>query len=113
VTFRETDREDSAARQRCDRMGILGWLERRLWTGEVLKDYGAVGEHAYPGGSETVSVLLSKKRRGPRLILRISNRALFGFAVRYVELDPEAVRGLRVVIDDALPLMSSSDIGRR
>jgi hypothetical protein len=55
-------------------MGLWRWLERKLFTGEVVRDYGPVGELTGTGGPGEVSLLLCKRRGQLQLVIRIRGR---------------------------------------
>ena len=53
-------------------MGILRWLERKLFTGDVIRDYGKLGELPGFRSPGQVSLLLCKRRGRVQLVLRTS-----------------------------------------
>ena len=53
-------------------MGLLRWLERKLITGEVLRDYGALGELTGISAPGRVSLLLCRRRGKLQFVLRTS-----------------------------------------
>jgi len=85
-------------------MGLWNWIERRLWTGDVVKDYGPISDSRYGGLRRKISVMLAKG--GTRVILRVSYRRLVTASIQFVELDRDAASKLRDALDDALLTMS-------
>jgi hypothetical protein len=55
-------------------MGLWRWLERTLFTGEIVRDYGPLGELTGAGGPGEVSLLLCKRRGQFQLVVRTRGR---------------------------------------
>ena len=55
-------------------MGLWRWLERTLFTGEIVRDYGHLGELTGAGGPGEVSLLLCKRRGQLQLVVRTRGR---------------------------------------
>jgi hypothetical protein len=53
-------------------MGLLRWLERKLFTGEVIRDYGILGQSPGVAAPRQVSLLLCKRHGQLQLVLRTS-----------------------------------------
>lgn len=85
-------------------MGIWNRIEQRLWTGDVVKDYGTISEAESGPGNRKVSVVLAGKG-APRIFVRVSYRSWFAGSVAFIELDRDTAIKLRAAIDDALPQM--------
>jgi hypothetical protein len=51
-------------------MKLLRWLERKLFTGEVIRDYGPLGELTGITSPGQVSLLLCKRRGQLQLVVR-------------------------------------------
>jgi hypothetical protein len=51
-------------------MKLLRWLERKLFTGEVIRDYGPLGELTGITSPGEVSLLLCKRRGQLQLVVR-------------------------------------------
>ncbi len=83
-------------------MGLWSRLLRTLWTGEVLRDYGVIGDREIGSGHRTLSVVLSDKHGG-RVFLKESWRAAIAFRVNFVELDADEAARLEEALRDALP----------
>jgi hypothetical protein len=85
-------------------VGIWRRVEKKLWTGEVVKDYGIISDGKYQGSTRRVSVLLAGK--GTRLVfIRVSYRAWFGGSVSFLEFDRDAASKLQAALADAVRLM--------
>lgn len=80
-------------------------IEQALWTGTILREYGAVSEGRYGSAKRTVSVLLAHKDSRDRVVIKSSYTALFGASVQYVDLDRDAALKLKVALDDAVARM--------
>jgi hypothetical protein len=86
-------------------MGLWNAIQQKVWTGKVLKDYGAISDDRHVlGVSRTLSVVLTEKK-GRRLFLRESWRGFAGFRIIFIELDREAATRLGAIIEDALAQM--------
>jgi hypothetical protein len=49
-------------------MGLWNAIQQKVWTGKVLKDYGAISDDRHVlGVSRTLSVVLTEKK-GPPLV---------------------------------------------
>jgi len=84
-------------------MGLLRWLERKLVTGEVIRDYGTLGELNGVGGPGQVSLLLCKRRGRLQLVFRTHTRfelnwypvkASAGLAARLAEVAEDVRRAV-------------------
>ena len=84
-------------------MAIFKWLERKLFTGEVLKDYGAIVESKSGVGTMRQTLLLCRTNKTLELVIRSSAKAPFGASVSYVKLPATAdlLETLQVALDDA------------
>ena len=85
-------------------MGLFAWLERKLWLGDVLKDYGVLDEKESVVGSLRTSVLLCRRGGKLRLVLRSVGKGPMSASVSYAMIDatPEALAKLGEVVLDAL-----------
>jgi hypothetical protein len=90
-------------------VGFRNRVEQKLWTGEVLKDYGPISERKYRFSTCRVSVVLAQKNGANRLWIRESRRGPLAASVRFLELDSDAVMRLGAALEDALPQMDGSD----
>ena len=93
-------------------MRILRWLERKLFTGEVLRDYGVLGELAGRPGPGEVSLLLCKRRGQLHLVLRTRGhfelswypiKATSGVAARLAAVAEDLRRAVQTETSDAIP----------
>jgi hypothetical protein len=84
-------------------MNILKWIEQKLFTGEVLKDYGNVDDRRTGLTRLRTSVLLCRRRGKPQLVFRHTGTAPFGASVHYsmIEATPEALEHLAEIFLDA------------
>ena len=85
-------------------MGLWNRIQRALWTGEVVKDYGAISDGSMGRQHRTLSVLLAGKH-GKTLFIRTSYRTWGAASVQFLELDRETVEKLDAVLHDALERM--------
>lgn len=88
-------------------MGIWNRIQRTLWTGEVIKDYGPISDRSVRGAHRTLSVVLSEKN-GRRVFLKESYRGFGAASVRFIELDQDEVTRLDTIFHDALGHMSAA-----
>lgn len=65
-------------------MGIFRWLERKLFTGVVVKDYGLVMAKSLGAGRRSITLLLCRAHGKLQVVFRQSAWALFGGSVSYV-----------------------------
>jgi hypothetical protein len=85
-------------------MGLWSRVQRTLWTGEVVKDYGVISDGSIGRQHRTVSVVLAEKQ-GRRLFIRVAYRAWGAASVQFIELDRDIVMKLDAVLHDALERM--------
>lgn len=83
-------------------MGIFRWLERKLFLGEILHDYGVIEETHAGVARLRISLLLCRKRGEIVLVIKESGVAPIGFSVRYTSFRRESLVPLRQALDDAL-----------
>jgi hypothetical protein len=108
------------------RMGILRWLERKFFTGEVIRDYGTVGEltgvkgaYSWFGTPGHVSLLLCKKRGQFVLVLRTSShfelnwypvKVTAAMATMLAEVAEDVFRIVEMEMTDAAPEKEPPDL---
>lgn len=63
----------------------LKWLEQKLFTGEVIRDYGAIHKVGSAMSGTTHSLLLCRKRGEDVIVIRHSHRAVLSFSISYSE----------------------------
>lgn len=85
-------------------MGLWSCLQQKLWTGEVIKDYGPISDGSIGRQHRTLSVLLAGKH-GRSLFIRSSYRTWGAASVQFIELDRDTVVKLDAAIHDALEQM--------
>jgi hypothetical protein len=73
----------------------------RPFYGRIVKDYGQFSRRKYFLFAVTISATL-RERRGRRLLLLSERWIGLGFAVRWVELDLDAVGRLDLVLQDVM-----------
>ena len=77
-------------------------IEERLWTGQVLKDYGIVSVSRFGPGTRKISALLTSKGGQNRFFIRVVHLAVLSANLSFVDLDREAAINLKMALDDAL-----------
>ena len=84
-------------------MGLFGWLEQKVFTGEILKDYGVLDQKSVGIGRMRTSLLLCRRRGKIQLVFRNSAVAPFGASVNYTQVDatPDALKRLAEIVLDA------------
>ena len=82
---------------------ILRWIEQKVFTGEVVKDYGVVDERRQGLSRLRTSALLCRQKGQHQIVFRHSARAPFGASVSYTELPAtrEVIAKLAEVLEDA------------
>jgi hypothetical protein len=81
-------------------MGFFRWLEQRVFTGEILEDYGTITEQRMFGATLRTSALLCRKAGELHLVLRHSGKAFLSASVNYTFLPASSIPRLREIIDD-------------
>ena len=82
-------------------MGFWSHVQRTLWTGKVVKDYGAISDRRFGRAHRTLSVVLSNKQGG-RVFIKESYRGILAFSLSFVELDADEAARLDEALQDAL-----------
>jgi hypothetical protein len=83
-------------------VGILRWLEAKIFFGNVIHDYGVIDESGFGFGRVRISVLLCRRGDRTNLVIKESAIAWLGFSVRYTMLGRGSLIGLKRAVDDAL-----------
>jgi hypothetical protein len=83
-------------------MGLWKKIEEKLWTGQVLKDYGIVSERRIGAATRKISVLLASKDGQRHFFIRVVHRTFLSANLSFVDLDREAALKLKMALDDAL-----------
>ena len=83
-------------------MGILNWIEKKVFLGEVLRDYGILHQENTGLSSTKTSALLCHRKGADQLVFRVSSKAILGASVNYVmvELTPDLPGRLREIAYD-------------
>lgn len=83
-------------------MGVFRWLERKIFLGEVLRDYGVIGERRLGFATMKTSMLLCRRKDRVRLVIRESGVAPFGASINYsmINLTVESVKRLSETVSD-------------
>jgi hypothetical protein len=82
-------------------MDFWSWVQQKIWTGRVVKDYGTIGDRSVRHAHRSLSVVFSD-RDGHRLFLRESWRGYGAFRINWVELDRDEATRLGGIIEDAI-----------
>lgn len=67
-------------------MGLFGWLERKLFLGEVVREFGSLGEDSHALVKSGTSAMLCRRKGRVWLVIRQSHRVLFAFGVNYIRI---------------------------
>ena len=83
-------------------MGVFRWVERKVFLGEVLRDYGVLGERRVGFARMKTSMLLCQRKERIRLVIRETGVAPFGASVNYsmIDLTSENVERLSEIVSD-------------
>ena len=84
-------------------MGLLKWVERKAFTGDVIQDYGCFHDVNYGIAKLRVSVLLCRRKGKLEIVVRESGTSPFSASVRYsyIDVTPENVTRLWSLLADA------------
>jgi hypothetical protein len=85
-------------------VGLWRGIQRTLWTGEIVEDYGTIGDRSIGGAHRQLTVMLAGKN-GPRLFVRESYRGFAAFRVNFIELDRSELLALDAIVHRALERM--------
>ena len=81
-------------------MNIFQRLERTLWLGEVVQDYGIISEQKMGGAFQKISLLLCRRKGEIQLVIKTSAFAFLAASVRYEYLPVSVIPKLRSILDD-------------
>jgi hypothetical protein len=76
-------------------MNLWKVIEQKLWTGQIIKEYGALADDRLGTGKRTISALLARKGDRDRFVIKASYRAFLAASVQYIELDRDAAAKLK------------------
>jgi hypothetical protein len=84
-------------------MNIFGWLERKLWLGDIVQDYGTIRDVRKGITRVVTSIFLFRRQGQLQLVFQDFRTAPFAFRVHYTSVDvtPETLRRLGEVLLDA------------
>jgi hypothetical protein len=93
-------------------LSLLGWLERKVFVGDVIKDYGVLDDKHVGIGRLRTSVLLCRRKGQLRLVFRTTGTSPLSASVNYALIDatPDALAKLAVVLSDAHAAKSASGL---
>ena len=91
-------------------MGLFGWLERKVFLGDVIRDYGVLDDKHVGIGRMRTSVLLCRRKGQLKLVFRTAGTSPLSASVNYSMIDatPEALAKLAEVVTDARGAISES-----
>jgi len=75
-------------------MSVLKWLEGKVFTGEVIRDFGPIYKTGTSVAGETHTLLLCRKGGRDWITIRHSHRAVLGFAVSYTTIPADMAESL-------------------
>jgi hypothetical protein len=78
---------------------LLKRVESALWLGEVICDYGLIGETTN-GLRERTYLLLCRREDKIQIVLKTTSLAVIAVGVRYVYLDVDSISRLKEVVAD-------------
>jgi hypothetical protein len=84
-------------------MRIFHWLTQRLFTGEILQDFGDVSDDWYGVAHSRTSIQLCRRRGRLELVFCNVSTALLAASVRYwtIEVTPQSLERLTEVVSSA------------
>jgi len=81
-------------------MNIFQRLERTLWLGEVVRDYGCIFEQNVGGAFQKTSILLCRRKGKMEMVIKTSAFAFLAASVRYEYLPVSVIPQLRSILDE-------------
>lgn len=84
-------------------MGLLRWLERKIFLGDVIKDYGVLDDKNVGIARLRTSVLLCRRNGKLNLVFRTAGTSPLSASVNYAMIDatPDSLAKLAEVVNDA------------
>jgi len=84
-------------------MGLLKWFERKLFTGDVLEDYGDIQDDRKGMVRVRTRVLLCRRKGRVKLVFGQAGTSPFGGSAYYsiIDVTPETLGRLEKIIFDA------------
>ena len=68
-------------------MGLFGWFERKVFLGEMVKDYGVLDEKSAGMGRVRTSVVLCRRKGQLKLAFRTTGTSFLSASVNYAMID--------------------------
>lgn len=75
-------------------MNPFKWLEEKMFTGKVIRDFGPIYATGTRAAGETHTLLLCRKAGKEWITIRHSHRAVLGFSVSYTSIPAEMAEAL-------------------
>ena len=84
-------------------MSILKWFERKLFTGEVVHDYGDLRDERTGITRLRTSILLCRRKGKLQFVVRNVGTAPLGASAQYsmIDVTPQTLQRLGEIISDA------------
>jgi hypothetical protein len=84
-------------------MNILKWFERKLFTGDVVQDYGDLRDERTGVSRLRTSILLCRRKGRLQLVVRNVGTAPLGASAQYsmIDVTPQTLHRLGEIISDA------------
>ena len=84
-------------------MKLFRWLERKVFLGEVVEDYGVIHDGYIGGAHFRVTALLCRRGKQIQFVFRQAAMAFLGARVSYVKVDvtPESLSKLGEMLRSA------------
>jgi hypothetical protein len=84
-------------------MGILKWFERKLFTGEVVQDYGDLRDANSGIARLRTSILLCRRKGKLQLVVRSVGTAPLAASAQYsmIDVTPQTLQRLEEIVLDA------------
>jgi hypothetical protein len=84
-------------------LGLFEWFERKVFIGDVIKDYGVVDEKSVGIGRLRTSVVLCRHKGQLKLAFRTTGTSPLSASVNYAMIDatPSTLEKLAEVLQDA------------
>ena len=85
-------------------MSLFKWIERKLWTGDVLQDYGDLQDERISGiGRLRTRVLLCRRKGKLKLVFRTTGTTPLSASVYYsmIDVTPASLGRLGEIVLDA------------
>jgi hypothetical protein len=91
-------------------MSVFRWLEEKLFTGEIIKDFGPIYKTGTSAAGQTHTLLLCRKGGKEWITIRHSHRAVLGFSVSYTTIPAEMAEALAEKFVEIAALRDSTSL---